>query len=258
MPDAPTARLAAIIQELVRSHAAAVPPPRGLPYLGLEHPSGTGFHLLEALAAHGIFRKYECVLDLGAGLGGRSRWLAARLGCEVVGTAGLAEAAAGAQLTRRAGLGEQVRLVPASAYALPFRAARFTHVWIVEALPRLVDADLALREAHRTLRRGGTLAIQDLVLGGAAVTASVPGWRPASTEERLAALRRAGFADLEVRDRTAEAAERAAQVSAAREQLLRRLRAEPALATFAAEREGLAGLLAAGALHVVQVLARRP
>src|SRR2546428_13907959 len=84
MPEAPVARLAAAIETLVRAHKAATPAPRGLQYLGLERASGTGFHLLDALAARGIFRKSELVLDLGAGLGGTSRWLPARLGWELV------------------------------------------------------------------------------------------------------------------------------------------------------------------------------
>src|SRR5437773_2248885 len=93
-----------------RAHKAATPAPRGLQCLGLERASGTGFHLLDALAARGIFRKYELVLDLSAGLGGTSRWLAARLGCEVVGTAASrAEAEAGEALARRAGLSPQGR-----------------------------------------------------------------------------------------------------------------------------------------------------
>src|SRR5262245_66192021 len=112
MAEPAGARLAALIQELVRGHAAAVPPPRSLPYLGLEHASGTGFHLLDALSARGIFRKYEFVLDLGAGLGGTSRWLATRLGCEVVGiSATPPDAVAGTSLTRRARLSSHVRLV---------------------------------------------------------------------------------------------------------------------------------------------------
>src|SRR5881628_2852606 len=103
MPPGPAAGLATLIEALVRTHRAAAPPPRALPYLGLEHASGTGFHLLDALAARGIFRKYELVLDLGAGLGGTSRWLASRLGCEVVGiTPDVAEAAAGTELCLRA------------------------------------------------------------------------------------------------------------------------------------------------------------
>src|SRR3989442_13330495 len=100
MPEAPVARLASAIETLVRAHRAAAPPPRGLAYLGLEHPSGTGFHLLDALAARGIFRKYELVLDLGAALGATSRWLAARLAGEGGGTAASrAQADAGEALT---------------------------------------------------------------------------------------------------------------------------------------------------------------
>ena len=91
-----------LLLDLVRGLTASTPPPRGLPYLGLEHPSGTGFHLLDALSARGIFRKYELVLEVGAGLGGRARWLATRYGCEVVGaTFTVAEAAAGSELGRR-------------------------------------------------------------------------------------------------------------------------------------------------------------
>ncbi|HYR95615.1 MAG TPA: methyltransferase domain-containing protein [Candidatus Binatus sp.] len=251
-------RLAAAIEELVRAHRAASPPPRGLPYLGLELASGTGFHLLDALAARGIFRKYELVLDLGGGLGGASRWLAARLGCEVVCATGTgAEAEAGRRLTRGAGLSAQVPVVAGDPDVLPFRDARFTHVWILEALPRFADPLAALREAYRALRPGGTLAVQDLIVTGSPLP-PIPGWTPARPSERTAMLARAGFVDLELRDRTAEAAERSAQVLAARDQLLRRLRADPALAPFATERDALATALATGALGVIQILARRP
>jgi SAM-dependent methyltransferase len=259
MPEAPAARLAAAIETLVRAHKAAAPAPRGLPYLGLERASGTGVHLLDALAARGIFRKYELVLDLGAGLGGTSRWLAARLGCEVVGTAASrAEAEAAEALTRRAGLAPQVRLVPADPAALPFRGTRFTHVWILEVLPRLPDPTAALREAHRVLRRGGTIAIQDLVCRGAARAAAVPGWTAATAAERVAVLEQLGFVEVALSDRTAEAAERSAQVLAARDRLLARLRRDPSCAEIAREREALARALADGALRVVQIVARRP
>jgi SAM-dependent methyltransferase len=261
MPEAPVERLAAQIQELARGLAATVPPPRALPWLGLEHASGTGFHLLHALSARGIFRKYERVLDLGADLGATSRWLAVELGCEVIGTAADAAVATAAnELTRRAGLAAQVRLLPAAAGALPFPDATFTHVWILETLPRLADPRSALAEAHRTLRRGGLVGVQDLVLGdGAATRRPVPGWHPSSVAAREAALRTAGFVDLETRDRTDEASETSAQVLAARRRLLGRLRAagDPALAALAAEREAVARALADGTLRVVQILARR-
>ena len=258
MSDAPVTRLAAAIERLVRAHRATTPPPRGLHYLGLERASGTGFHLLDALAARGIFRKYEFVLDLGAGLGGTSRWLAARLGCEVAGTTeSTAEARAGQALTRRAGLSAQVRLLPADAAALPFRAAHFTHVWILEALPRLRDPQAGLGEAYRVLRRGGTLAIQDLVRAAAAPP-RLSGQVFATVAERMAALERLGFVEAALSDRTGEAAERSAQVLAARERLLARLRREAGCADLARERETLATALADGALRVVQIVARRP
>src|SRR5205823_2071893 len=188
MPEAPVTRLAAAIETLVRAHKTAAPAPRGLAYLGLEGASGTGFHLLDALAARGIFRKYEFVLDVGAGLGGTSRWLAARLGCEV----------------------------------------------------------------------GGTVAIQDLVRPDAARAADIPGWMPATAAERVAALERLGFVEVTLRDRTAEAPERSAQVLAARDRLLARLRRDPRCAQLVREREALAAALAGGALRVVQIVARRP
>jgi SAM-dependent methyltransferase len=251
--------LAALIHEAVRTHAASAPPPRGLPYLGLEHASGTGLHLLDGLSTRGIFRKYELVLDLGAGLGGSSRWLAARLGCEVVATTtDAAEARAAAELTRRARLTAQVRALAAREASLPFRDGTFTHVWILEALPRLADPAAALAESHRVVRRGGTLAVQDLVVAGDGEATLVPGWDFACAAERIDALRAAGFVDIEVRERTAEAAERAVQVLAAREGLERSLRAAgPDLARVGREREALGRLLAAGRLRVVQLLARR-
>ncbi len=257
MDDASSVRVAALIQELVRGHAAAVPPPRALPYLGLEHASGTGLHLLDGLSAHGIFRKYELVLDLGAGLGGTSRWLAARLGCEVVCTTrSHAEAAAGAGLTRRARLATQVRFVPAGPGALPFRDGRFTHVWALETLARVADAAVALAEAHRALRRGGTLAVQELV-GASEASVTIPGWRCVTADALTRALRDAGFVDIELRDRSADAPERSAQVLAARARLLEQLDAEAALAALARERRTLAAALAGGSLRVLQVVARR-
>ncbi|HJQ85691.1 MAG TPA: methyltransferase domain-containing protein [Candidatus Binatia bacterium] len=257
MSDAPVARLAALVEELARAHRATAAAPRGLPYLGLEHASGTGFHLLDALAARGIFRKYELVLELGAGLGATSRWLAQRLGCQVVGVTGAAEAEAGRFLTERAGLGSQVRLVPAAFDDLPLRDGRFTHVWAVESLARIEDLAPVLREVHRALRPGGSIALQELVRGPAA-DALPPGWSPTTLEARIAALAAAGFVDVQTRDRSTEAAERSAQVTALRARLQARLEAERDLAPLAAERRALATALARGTLRLVQIGARRP
>jgi sarcosine/dimethylglycine N-methyltransferase len=252
------ARLAAIIEDTARRLSAAFPAPRGLPYLGLESPSGTGTHLLDALSAHGIFRKYEQVLDLAGGLGATGRWLAGRLGCSAVVTAELAtDAAAGATLTRRARQRPQVHHVDARATALPFRDARFTHAWIVETLPTVPDAPAALAEARRVVRPGGYLAVQDLVSDGGAPVPALRGWRITTREAREHALRGAGFVDLVIRD-VADPAERSARLVAARAQLQAQLAAIPALAAVAAERAAVAAALADGRLRVVQLIARRP
>jgi SAM-dependent methyltransferase len=252
------ARLAAVIEDLTRRLTAAAPAPRGLPYLGLERPSGTGVQLLEALSAHGIFRKYELVLDLGGGLGSTARWLAGRLGCTAVATAGDAEvAAAGRTLTRRAALHGQVHHVCAEAGALPFRDARFTHVWVVETLPQMRDVPAALAEARRVVRPGGHLAMQDLVCDGAAPV--IDGWRFATVDDRRDALRNAGFVDLAVRP-VADAGERSARVGAARVRLHARLEAatDDDSRRLSRERDALAAALADGRLRLVQLIARRP
>ena len=246
--------LLAAIQEVLR--ARALPAPRGLPYLGLEHASGTSLDLLHTLSTRGIFRKYELVLDVEAGLGGTARWLAQRLGCEVVGTAAtMHEAAAATDLARRARLSAHVRSVAADPAALPLQASRFTHVWIVEALPRLAAPERALAEAARVLRHGGMLAIQDLVLADAQADVPIAGWRFATAAARTEAIGRLPFADVQVHDRTGEALERSAPVLAARERLLAVLaRSVPRLAT---ERTTITAALAAGTLRVVHILARR-
>jgi sarcosine/dimethylglycine N-methyltransferase len=206
-----------------------------------------------------VFRKYERVLELGTGLGGSARYLAGRLGCDVVAhTTSAGEAAAAATLGRRTALHARVRVTAASADTLPFRPARFTHVWIVEALPHLPDVAAALGEAHRVLRPGGCLAVQDLALPARGRDVTLRGWRFAPAAERAEQIDAAGFVDIQHRDVTAEATERSARVLAARERLLRRLRADPLLTALAAEREALATAVAAGRLRVVHLLARRP
>jgi SAM-dependent methyltransferase len=254
MDHASLDRLLAAIQDVVR--ARSLPAPRGLPYLGLEHASGTNLDLLHTLSTRGIFRKYELVLDVEAGLGATSRWLAQRLGCEVVGTAASArEALAAADLARRTRLAAHARCVGARADALPFRPSRFTHVWFVETLPRLGDAQRALAEATRVLRHGGQLAIQDLALRDESVRLAIPGWRFETAEARVAALRHLPLVEVEVHERSAEAHERSAAVIAARERLLAALSRSDA--RLAAERVALGEALAAGSLRVLHILARR-
>ncbi|MGH7896271.1 MAG: class I SAM-dependent methyltransferase [Candidatus Binatia bacterium] len=247
------AEVAAAIGDIVRTITAGGPPPRGLPYLGLDHASGTRLRLLDELSTRGIFRKYEHVLDLGGGLGASTRYMAARLGCTATATGTPAEVRAGGALTKRAGLDWQVFHVAADATRLPFAEAAFTHVWVVETLPRLGPATPTLFEAARVLRPGGHLGIQDLVLTGVGDD-GLPGVL-ARTTSRHDELTHAGFVEISRRDVTAEAVEHGSRQQIAREQLVRRLgEGHP----VARQRQAIAEALATGRLRVVQVTARRP
>jgi len=258
MAETALERLARAIEATVRAEHA--PTPRGAPFLALDHPSGTALELLAALAAHGIFRKYERVLELGTGLGAAARWIAARLGCDVLGVAtDSGGARAATLLTRRARLGAQVRTVAARLEALPVRAGHFTHVWAVESLAAADDPEAALREALRALRPGGTLALQELLPVGETGRAPA-GRRLWSAADWARVVRAAGFADVVVRDHTADAREGSARLAAARARLDERLAAggDAGVAALAAARTALASALAAGRLGVAQIVATRP
>ncbi len=114
--------------------------------------------LLQRLSAQGIFRKYEFVLELESGFGGRARWAARQFGCQVLGVEPEEFAAVVARelgLNTRSG-GEAV-FCSGHPTALPFRSGVFTHVWWL--WPRsAIDRVLCLQEVHRVLRDGGYFA----------------------------------------------------------------------------------------------------
>jgi len=255
-------RLGELIAAAARNHARVSPPPRGLPFFGLDQRSGSAVDLLGTLASHGIFRKYELVLDLSAHLGMSSRWLATMLGCTAVATASsVAEATAAGALTKAAQLHDQVHHVAADPCALPFTDEAFTHVWSVEALASLARPAAVIAETFRVLRPGGHLAVQELV-----ATTGSPSAVAGATFERAdrwtAVLARAGFVDVAVRDVSAHARESMALLTTARARLDASLevagRAEPALAAAARERVVLNACLATSSLGLIQILARHP
>jgi SAM-dependent methyltransferase len=179
-------QVAATIIDVARALSRSVPPPRGAPYFCLDSAAAYDLSVLDAFCARGIFRKYEFALDLGSGLGGRARWLAARTGCRVVGVdPSMPTVAAAALLNRRAHMDEQVRFQVGRLTALPLRERQFTHVWMVDAAATEEFA-LVTAEAFRVLRQGGLFAWQ-----------SCEG-QSVHRRDLLAALRRAGFVDLEV------------------------------------------------------------
>ena len=180
-PRAFAAALASVVNEVTRRS----PAPRDLPFFGLDHPPSATAERLERLSDLGIFRFYERVLDLAAGLGGPARWLARRRGCTVVSFDRSRERAAASRLlVRRAHLDRAVRVGVAAFESLPAAGAAFTHAWSIEALGE-ADTRAIFAELFRVVRPGGHVALQE--------------WSRSRSEEALeyvATLEAAGFRDV--------------------------------------------------------------
>jgi SAM-dependent methyltransferase len=106
------------------------------------------------------------VLDVGSGVGGPARTLAAEFGCRVTGV-DLTEAfcRAAEMLTERVGLSHRVTFRPGNALDLPFDEASFDVVWTQNALMNIADKGRFCRQAYRVLRPGGRLVMAALMAG---------------------------------------------------------------------------------------------
>ncbi|MGH8066199.1 MAG: class I SAM-dependent methyltransferase [Candidatus Entotheonellia bacterium] len=106
------------------------------------------------------------VLDVGSGLGGPARTLAAEHGCRVTGLDLTEEfCRAAAMLTARVGLQERMAFRHGSALDLPFEDATFDAVWTQGVLMNIADKSRLFAEAYRVLRPGGRLAFQASLAG---------------------------------------------------------------------------------------------
>jgi cyclopropane fatty-acyl-phospholipid synthase-like methyltransferase len=113
-------------------------------------------------------KKGQHVLDLGCGIGGSARMLAAEFGCRVTGVDLVEEfIRAATELTRRAGLAGQVIFRTGNMLDLPFEDNHFDAAWSQHTLMNIEDKPLLLAQIRGMLRSGGRLALYEVVEGTA-------------------------------------------------------------------------------------------
>jgi cyclopropane fatty-acyl-phospholipid synthase-like methyltransferase len=127
-----------------------------------DHYGGT--QATDALAQRLALAPGMRVLDVCAGMGGTSRYLAWKYGCIVVGVDFTASRVAGAQaLTRRVGLHGRVTIVQGDATKLALSPADFDAAVSQEAFLHIADKAALLGGCRRMLRPGGRLGFTDLL-----------------------------------------------------------------------------------------------
>ena len=120
-------------------------------------------------------------LDLGCGIGGPARYLAATFGCKVTGIdLSPAFIDAATYLTARCGLSDRVSFQVGDALNLPFDDASFDVVFLQHVAMNIRNRTGLYAGVRRILAREGRLATYDLVLRDGDVMYPVPWARDAS------------------------------------------------------------------------------
>jgi len=149
------------------------------------------------------------VLDLGCGIGGPARYLAATFGCSVTGvdlSPGFIDAAT--YLTGRCGLSDRVRFHVGDALQLAFETGAFDRAFLLHVAMNIEERAALYAGIRRVLAPGGRLATYDLVSRDGDVVYPVPWARDASASslrsetDTRSALERAGFKAVLWRDDT--------------------------------------------------------
>jgi SAM-dependent methyltransferase len=234
----------------------------------LDHFHGRGVTATEALSTRLAPKAGDRLLDIGSGIGGPARWMAAHFGCHVTGidlTQAFCDAAEA--LTRACGMSDQVRIVQGSATDLPFPDQSFDRAYSQNVLMNIADKRRFYREAFRVLRPGGLFAVDQTALGPNGPPSYPQPWASvaeasflAMPEEIRTNSAAAGFDIVMLRDATDEAI-------AFQEEMRRRVQAEgpPRLGLhvllgdrFRELMRNSADSLAERRTSIIQCLLRRP
>ncbi|WP_315747597.1 MULTISPECIES: class I SAM-dependent methyltransferase [unclassified Bradyrhizobium] len=176
---------------------------------GLDQFHSIGLAATDELAKLAGITADTSVLDVGSGVGGPARFVAASCGCKVTGidlSVPFVEAAR--YLTERTRQSGQVSFQVASALELPFGDGAFDAVLMQHVAMNIAERARLYREIRRVLKAGGRFAIFDVVSNGAESHYPVPWARTAATSFLLTAdatretIESAGFRTLVWRDDT--------------------------------------------------------
>lgn len=151
------------------------------------------------------------VLDVGSGLGGPARYLAAKFGRRVAGIdLTPAYVATAQELTRRCGLDDRVRFMVGDALELPFPDGGFEAACTQHVAMNIADKASLYAGIARVLRPGATFVIHDILAGSGGSPRYPTPWSADGTTSFLVAapaladlLAAAGFKVEEMRDRRA-------------------------------------------------------
>lgn len=184
----------------------AAPKPEDLAPIDEFHIGGrpATLHFAEKLG----FQPGGQLLDLGCGLGGAARFIAAAYECHVTGldlTPAYIEVAR--LLSERSGTGS-VSFEVGSALEAPFEAAAFDGAYTIHVAMNIQDRAGLYREAARVLKPGAVFGVYDVMKGPAeGLTYPVPWAESAETshltspDEMRGLLEQAGFELLDFEDR---------------------------------------------------------
>jgi sarcosine/dimethylglycine N-methyltransferase len=153
----------------------------------IDHFHGRGVIATEELAALLRPRASDNLLDIGCGIGGPARWIAAKFGCCVTGVDLTPEfCVAARELNAATGLADRVRILLGSALALPVADGSFDRAYSQAVLMNVSDKRGFSHEAFRILRPGGLLALSLVGAGPAGEPYYPLPWAIASASSFLA------------------------------------------------------------------------
>lgn len=141
------------------------------------------------------------VLDVGCGLGGMARYLAATFGCRVCGVDLTPEyVEVGNQLNKEVGLDGQIMLNQASATDMPYADARFDRASMLHVGMNISNKTALMAEIGRVTKPGALFATYDVMRVGDAPIVYPVAWAAdestsfvGSIEDYVTALEGAGF-----------------------------------------------------------------